>query len=67
MQFDEVLRTWKDFFEREGIRYALIGGLAMRAWGSGRTTEDVDFVVEIAAKPQRKGLLDVFDEIEKRT
>ena len=52
MQFDEVLRTWKAFFEREGIRYALIGGLAMRAWGSGRTTEDVDFVVEIAARPR---------------
>ena len=46
MQFDEVLRTWKEFFEREGIRYAVIGGLAMRAWGYGRTTEDVDFVVE---------------------
>ena len=52
MQFDEVLRTWKEFFEREGIRYALVGGLAMAAWGSGRTTEDADFVVDIAARPR---------------
>lgn len=44
MQFDEVLRTWKEFFEREGVRYALIGGLAMSAWGSSRSTDDVDFV-----------------------
>jgi Nucleotidyl transferase AbiEii toxin, Type IV TA system len=50
MQFDEVLRTWKGFFEREGVRYALIGGLAMRAWGSARTTHDVDFVVDSAAR-----------------
>ena len=51
MQFDEVLRTWKEFFEREGVRYALIGGLAMSAWGSSRSTDDVDFVVEAAAQP----------------
>lgn len=50
MEFDEVLRTWKAFFEREQIQYALIGGLAMAAWGSGRTTRDVDFVVEISAQ-----------------
>ena len=52
MQFDEVLRTWKEFFEREGVRYALIGGLAMSAWGSSRSTDDVDFVVEAAAQPR---------------
>jgi hypothetical protein len=48
MQFDEVLRTFRDFFEREGIRYAVIGGLAMHAWGFSRTTQDADFVVESA-------------------
>jgi len=29
MQFDEVLRTFAEFFEREGIRYAVAGGLAI--------------------------------------
>jgi hypothetical protein len=50
MQFDEVLRSFSEFFEREGIRYALIGGLAMNAWGSGRTTQDADFVVELTQR-----------------
>ena len=46
MQFDEVLATWKAFFEREGIRYAVIGGLAVHAWGRSRMTKDVDFAVD---------------------
>jgi hypothetical protein len=50
MQFELVLRSWKEFFEREGVRYALIGGLAMRAWGSARGTHDVDFVVDSAVQ-----------------
>ena len=45
MQFDEVLRTWKEFFEAEGIRYAVIGGLAMRVWGRARFTNDMDIAV----------------------
>lgn len=45
MQFDEVLRTFAAFFEREGIRYALVGGLAVYAWGGSRTTKDIDFLV----------------------
>jgi hypothetical protein len=45
MQFDEVLTTWKDFFEREQIDYALAGGQAIAAWGHERSTHDVDFVV----------------------
>jgi hypothetical protein len=46
MQFDEVLRTFAEFFEKEGIRYAVAGGLAVHAWGLSRTTRDIDFVVE---------------------
>lgn len=46
MQFDEVLKSWNDFFEAEGIRYVLIGGLAMQAWGRSRLTKDVDFAVD---------------------
>ncbi|HWW60728.1 MAG TPA: hypothetical protein VN181_05110 [Thermoanaerobaculia bacterium] len=45
MQFDAVLKTFKEFFEREGIRYALAGGLAVVAWGHQRPTNDADFVV----------------------
>jgi hypothetical protein len=51
MQFDEVLRTWKGFFEKEEIRYVLIGGMAMKAWGRVRLTKDVDFAVDRANQP----------------
>jgi hypothetical protein len=50
MQFDEVLRTWKEFFEREGVRYALIGGLAVNSWGQARVTKDVDFAVDTSSR-----------------
>lgn len=52
MQFDAVLRRFSEFFEREGIRYALAGGLAVVAWGSTRGTNDADFVVERANGPR---------------
>lgn len=45
MRFDVVLKTFADFFEKEGIRYAVIGGLAMQAWGASRFTKDVDVAV----------------------
>ena len=45
MRFDEVLRTFSEFFEREGVRYVLAGGIAIRAWGHTRPTQDTDFVV----------------------
>lgn len=46
MQFDEVLRIFAEFFEREGIRYAVAGGAALVAWGHTRPTHDIDFVVD---------------------
>ncbi|HYO75739.1 MAG TPA: hypothetical protein VE010_04695, partial [Thermoanaerobaculia bacterium] len=46
MKFDEVLRTFARFFEREEIRYAVAGGVAVHAWGHSRTTQDIDFAVD---------------------
>jgi hypothetical protein len=46
MQFDEVLEAFTAYFERERIRYAVIGGLAVHAWGGSRLTRDVDFVAD---------------------
>lgn len=46
MQFDEVLRTFADFFEAERIRWAVGGGLAIHAWGYSRTTRDIDFITD---------------------
>lgn len=50
MQFGEVLRTFAEFFEKEKIRYAVAGGLAIHAWGYSRTTYDIDFAVDGDAK-----------------
>jgi len=45
MDFKLVLERLLNAFEREKIRYALMGGFAMGLWGAGRTTVDVDFLV----------------------
>jgi len=50
MRFDEVLRTFAVAFDREGIRYAIAGGLAIHAWGRSRSTQDIDFVVDGAER-----------------
>lgn len=52
MKFDEVLRTFSAFFEKEGIRYALAGGTALLAWGHQRLTHDVDFAIDGVRRDQ---------------
>lgn len=52
MRFDRVLTTFASFFEREQIRYALIGGLAVHAWGRVRPTRDADFAVDSIRAPR---------------
>ena len=51
VKFDEVLRTFSTFFTERNIPFAVIGGLAMQAWGSSRFTKDVDLVVPRAVQP----------------
>lgn len=46
MDFERVLKTLLTEFERHHIRYAAIGGFAMGAWGAGRLTRDLDFLVD---------------------
>lgn len=50
MEFERALATWQEFFEREGVRYAVVGGLAVHAWGRSRLTKDVDFVVDSSSR-----------------
>ncbi len=52
MRFDEVLRSFSALFEREDIRYAPIGGLALRAWGHVRATQNAGFVVQQTSQPR---------------
>lgn len=45
MDFKTVLSQLLKAFERHNIRYALMGGLALGAWGVVRATVDIDFLV----------------------
>lgn len=50
MDFATALRRTADFLDREGHRFALIGGHALAAYGSGRATIDLDLAVDRAAQ-----------------
>ncbi len=45
MDFEQVLTTVLGAFERQHIRYAVIGGFALTTLGVLRATRDVDFLV----------------------
>ncbi|MEK6589893.1 MAG: nucleotidyl transferase AbiEii/AbiGii toxin family protein [Nitrospinota bacterium] len=45
MHFKLVLEKLLTDFDRHNIRYALMGGLALGAWGVPRSTVDIDFLV----------------------
>ena len=45
MDFERVLKTLLEAFERQGIRYAAIGGVALGLLGVPRATMDLDFLV----------------------
>jgi predicted nucleotidyltransferase len=42
MSLADLLRPLDLLFKKHGIRYALIGGYAVAAWGKARATRDVD-------------------------
>jgi hypothetical protein len=46
MKFDQVLTLFTTHFDAENIRWALVGGLALQAWGYSRFTHDIDIAVE---------------------
>lgn len=59
----DVLRA----FEREKVRYTLIGGVALNFHGLARTTEDIDFLVSPEAdnvERIKKALQSVFSDPE---
>ena len=47
MNFVQVASTVFQAFEREGLRYAVIGGFALGFWGVERSTTDIDFLLFI--------------------
>jgi hypothetical protein len=52
VDFGAVLRSISGFLEDRGFRFALIGGVALAAYGLARTTLDLDLVVEGRAQEE---------------
>jgi hypothetical protein len=50
VDFGAVLQKVAAFLESKGYRFALIGGVALAAYGLARTTLDVDLLVESRAQ-----------------
>ena len=53
LEFDSIVKG----FHREGVRYALAGGLAMGIYGRLRATEDIDFLVHPEDVEKAAGVL----------
>jgi Uncharacterised nucleotidyltransferase len=58
MDFGVMLPVLVEGFEREGIRFAVIGGLAVAAYGHDRTTLDADFLVDLDSQDRAVALLE---------
>src|SRR4030095_1158979 len=50
LDFEKVLMTIAKYFEREGVKFAVIGAFALHAYGRSRLTQDLDFVTEAAGQ-----------------
>lgn len=50
MDFGRILEQMVQFFEREKIRYAIVGALGLHAYGLSRATGDMDFLAEKHAR-----------------
>ena len=58
MDFAATLATVESFLSERGYRSALVGGVALAAYGLARTTLDLDFVTELAAQDGLVGFLE---------
>ena len=58
MDFAAVLSTVSAELEQNGMRYAVIGGIALAALGMPRTTLDLDIVTDASSQPVLVGLLE---------
>jgi Uncharacterised nucleotidyltransferase len=58
LDFARVTATIFDFLDQKGHPYALIGGVALAAYGLLRTTLDLDLVVDSEAQDELVGFLE---------
>lgn len=50
MDFARVMRAVAQFFDGEGIAFAIIGAFGLQAYGLNRATSDLDFVTDFQAQ-----------------
>jgi len=50
LNFENVLAVVSDFLEEKSVHFAVIGGVAIVAYGLPRTTLDLDLIVESSAQ-----------------
>lgn len=58
MNFGRALRLVTGFLEEKDFQYAVVGGIALAAYGLPRTTLDVDLAVEARAQEELIGFLE---------
>lgn len=51
-QFEDALARLVALFQKQRVPYALIGGLAVAAWGAPRATEDIDVLADASPSPE---------------
>lgn len=51
-QFEDALASLATIFKERSVPYALIGGLAVAAWGAPRATEDIDLLADVSPSPE---------------
>jgi len=64
-ELDEALIELCQAFNKEGVRYVIIGGFAMIMHGLARLTEDIDFFIEDSPENiirLKKALLSIYDD-----
>ena len=57
MDFHLVTSTLLGDFEKEEVRYAVIGGFALGLWGAARATIDIDFLLLVGDLPKAETIL----------
>jgi hypothetical protein len=58
MNLKSIIEHLLQFFQQEGIDYALIGAFALKAYGYPRATQDVDFLLRIEDQQKTIGHLE---------
>ena len=51
-RFEDVLASLVRIFQERSVPHALIGGLAVAAWGAPRATEDIDLLADVNPSPE---------------